>query len=78
MSSCRHGGAVRRLSVAVALLGLVLSAGVAEAQSSDLPSWADSFAVVTPGAKYAKSGSGRRSPGGTIAISGPSRSGCPC
>jgi hypothetical protein len=55
MSSCRHGGGVRRLSVAAALLGLVLT-GVTQAQSSDLPSWADSFAVVTPGAQYAKSG----------------------
>jgi len=57
MSSCRHGGALRPLAIAAGLLGLVLGAGVAEGQSSEeLPSWADSFAVVTPGADYAKSG----------------------
>ena len=57
MSLCRHGGALRPLAIAAGLVGLVLGAGVAEGQSSEeLPSWADSFAVVTPGADYAKSG----------------------
>src|SRR6188508_2642541 len=57
MSSCRQRGALRPLAIAAGLLGLVLGAGVAEGQSSEeLPSWADSFAVVTPGADYAKSG----------------------
>ena len=56
MSSCRLGDAIHRLGVAIALLGLAMEAGPLEAQSSELPSWADSFAVVTPGPTYGKSG----------------------
>ena len=56
MSRCRHGGALRSIAIAAGLLGLVLSDGVLEAQSADLPGWADSFAVVTPGPHYGKSG----------------------
>ena len=56
MRTCRHGGALRGIAIPAGLLGLVLSAGVLEAQSADLPGWADSFAVVTPGPHYGKSG----------------------
>ena len=56
MSSCRAGAALRLTAIAAGLLGLVPGAGAAQGQSSELPSWADSFAVVTPGADYAKSG----------------------
>jgi hypothetical protein len=57
MSMCRHGGALRGIAIAAGLVALGLGTPVAEAQSrEELPAWADSLAVVTPGPTYGKSG----------------------